>query len=88
MKFIYTESVRWPNQPNIYLIAYEQIKAKERYQVRQIKHVDQMVKPIKNTNDQIGPNQIQSMRDVLKQDGEEISSMVKTLSTMKKDLAI
>merc|ERR1739844_620145 len=43
--------------------AYEQIKAKERYQVRQIKHVDQVVKPIKNTNDQIGPNQIESMRD-------------------------
>ena len=80
--------MRSPNHYNFYFIAYEQIKAKERYQVRQIKHVDQVVKPIKNTNEQIGPNQIESMRDVLKQDGEQISSIVKTLSTMKKDLAI
>jgi len=36
----------------------------------------------------MGQNQIDSMKDVLKEDGEKITAMVKTINAMKKDLAV
>ena len=66
---------------------YEQIKAKERYQLRQISNISS-TKSVKDPNEQMGQNQIDSMKDVLKEDGEKITAMVKTINAMKKDLAV
>ena len=70
------------------VVAHEQIKGKERYQLRQIKYSSPTIKNVQDANEKMGENQIESMRDVLKQDGEQIAKMVKNLQTLKKDLAL
>merc|ERR1719232_1944267 len=65
--------------------ALEQIKAKERYQMRQMKHSPEKARSEAGS---LAPNQVESMRGVLRQDGEEIGSIVKRLNHLKKDLAI
>ena len=64
----------------------EQIRAKERYQMRQIKHSQENVKVKNEAIAKMGQNQIDSMKDVLKQDGQQIGSMVKKLNAFKNDL--
>ena len=64
----------------------EQIRAKERYQMRQIKHSQENVKVKNEAIAKMGQNQIDSMKDVLKQDGQQIGSMVKKLNGFKNDL--
>merc|ERR1719411_803749 len=66
--------------------AHEQIKGKERYQLRQIKYSSPTIKNVQDANEKMGENQIESMRDVLKQDGDQIAKMVKNLQALKKDL--
>merc|ERR1739844_189450 len=68
--------------------AHEQIKQKERYQLRQIKYSSPTIKNVQDANEKMGENQSESMRDVLKQDGEQIAKMVKNLQNLKKDLAL
>ena len=69
----------------------EQIKAKEKYQMRQIQHTQENTKARHddpNGGHQMGANQIESMRDVLRQDGEQISSIMKRLNNLKKDVMV
>ena len=67
-------------------IALEQIKAKERYQMRQI-NVKTKNEAMANYNKvNMGPNQVESMKDVLRQDGEQIATNTKRLQRLKKEL--
>jgi len=34
----------------------------------------------------MGPNQVENMKDILRQDGEQISTITKRLQSIKKDL--
>ena len=66
--------------------ALEQIKAKERYQSRQI-NVKTKNETMSNYNKvNMGPNQVENMKDILRQDGEQISIITKRLQSIKKDL--
>jgi len=66
--------------------ALEQIKAKERYQSRQI-NVKTKNETMSNYNKvNMGPNQVENMKDILRQDGEQISTITKRLQSLKKDL--
>ena len=66
--------------------ALEQIKAKERYQTRQI-NVKTKNETMSNYNKvNMGPNQVENMKDILRQDGEQISTITKRLQSIKKDL--
>ena len=56
--------------------------------MRQIKYSSPTIKNVQDANEKMGENQIESMRDVLKQDGDQIAKMVKNLQTLKKDLAL
>lgn len=66
----------------------EQIKSKERYQMRQIKHSQENIKTRSEMVTKMGPNQVESMKDVLRQDGDQITNMVKKINGLKKDLVI
>ena len=64
----------------------EQIKAKKQYQLQQIESVKKGLS-MKVQND-IGENQVNSIKEVLKKDSEEIHDLVKILNDSKKDLAV
>jgi hypothetical protein len=66
----------------------EQIRAKEKYQLRQIKQSQDNLNTRSVASAQMGQNQVDSMKDVLRQDGEKIGDMVKSLNSIKKDLMI
>ena len=65
--------------------ALEQIKAKERYQTRQI-NVKARNEAIGNNKVNMGTNQVENMKDILRQDGEQIANISKRLRSLKKDL--
>ena len=66
--------------------ALEQIKAKERYQLRQIQHSQENIKVRTEATAVLAPNQASEMKDVLEKDGKDISDMMKQLNKMKKEL--
>ena len=66
--------------------ALEQIKAKERYQLRQIQHSQENTKVRNEVAATLAPNQAESMREVLQKDGQDIGEMMKKLNQMKKEL--
>ena len=67
-------------------LALEQIKAKERYQTRQI-NVKTKNEALSNYNKvNMGLNQVENMKDILTQDGEQIAAITKRLQSLKKDL--
>jgi len=66
--------------------ALEQIKAKERYQLRQIQHSQENIKVRNEVTATLAPNQAESMREVLQKDGQDIGEMMKKLNQMKKEL--
>jgi nuclear pore complex protein Nup88 len=68
--------------------ALEQIKAKERYQMKQIKHSQENIKTRSEVVNQLGQNQAESMKDVLRQDGEQIADVIKRLNGLKKEVAM
>jgi len=68
------------------ILALEQIKAKERYQTRQI-NVKTKNEALSNYNKvNMGLNQVENMKDILTQDGEQIAAITKRLQSLKKDL--
>ena len=67
----------------------EQIRAKERYQMRQIKQSQcNLDERQSTTSRQMGQNQISSMKEALRSDGDQIADLVKKLNAVKKDLAV
>ena len=69
--------------------ALEQIKAKERYQLRQIQQSQENLH-VKMTHDNatasLAPNQVENMKEVLQQDGKDLKDMMQKLTRMKKEL--
>lgn len=69
------------------LSALEQIKSKERYQMRQIKHSQDNIKVKREmASATLDSNQAENMKEVLRQDGDQIAEMVKRLNGLKKDV--
>lgn len=67
--------------------ALEQIKSKERYQMRQIKHSQDNIKVKREmASATLDSNQAENMKEVLRQDGDQIAEMVKRLNGLKKDV--
>lgn len=53
--------------------------------MRQIKHSEQNVKTRREVSSEMGQNQIDSMKEVLREDGEQIAKMVAALNKYKKE---
>ena len=72
--------------------AMEQIKTKEKYQTRQTEVTRKNLVDSANrriaTDSSMGENQLNSIKDILKEDSEEITALVKSLNMAKKDLAV
>lgn len=66
----------------------EQIRAKEKYQWRQITQTRQNMNQKAVSALGMGDNQLQSIKEVLQQDGKDISVLVRSLQEAKKDLAV
>ena len=71
--------------------ALEQIKAKERYQLRQIQQSQENIQTNRKghelaTSSALAPNQVENMKEVLQQDGQDLKDMMHKLNRMKKEL--
>ena len=72
--------------------ALEQIKAKERYQLRQIQQSQENTQTRMRSHEMtasstsLAPNQVENMKDVLQQDGQDLKDMMHKLNRMKKEL--
>ena len=71
-----------------------QICAKERYRLKQIEESQKNSKPMNlnksgaSGNDEMGDNQLNSIKEVLQQDSKTIADLVKKLSQAKRDLSL
>ena len=72
--------------------ALEQIKAKERYQLRQIQQSQENTQTRMRSHEMtasstsLAPNQVENMKEVLQQDGQDLKDMMHKLNRMKKEL--
>ena len=66
--------------------ALEQVKSKERYQLRQISQARANVALRAEIATGMGDNQLGAIKEVLEQDGKDISDMVARLQDAKRDL--
>lgn len=71
----------------------EQVRQKEKYQLRQISAVKKM-NDYKNKNaglsstEEMGENQLVSIKEVLEQDSRDIADMIKKINFAKKDMTV
>ncbi len=66
----------------------EQIRAKEKYQRKQIVHRNKSIRQTPASGMAMGDNQLSSIKDVLEKDDKEIIAMVKQMKIFKKDLGL
>ena len=67
--------------------AFDQIRSKRNYQQQQMDVIKNSMKLKVQAGDQLDENQLVSIKEVLKKDSEEISGLVQTISSAKRDLA-
>ena len=65
-----------------------QIRAKEKYQHRQIEISSRNLKAKALATSQMGDNQLKSIKEVLQGDSKEIANLVNIVNSAKKDLAV
>lgn len=66
----------------------EQVKQKEKYQLRQIAAVRTGTRKKAEMSEEMGENQLVSIKEVLENDSKEIADMVKKINLAKRDVTV